>query len=330
VKKIFGVFMVIAAMAVFASAAFAAPDYTIKVGYIGSDTHPTMKAMKDVFVKEIEQGSKGKIKVELYPNAQLGGDREMSEAVQMGTLTMAIPSTSALAGFDKRIQALDLPYLFTTRENAFKAVDGILGSKLNAIMAAKGIDILGYQENGFRHVTNNKRPIKSPADLKGLKIRTMENPMHIAFFKELGANPTPMSWGELYTALQQGTVDAQENPYAMIDDGKFYEVQKYVSETGHVFSFEVLIANKKFIDKLPADLRTLVLKAAKDATIQQRKNMQKEESIFKAKVIKAGMKANTLSAADKKPFVAATAKVYKQFEKDLGPDLMAIVKQVQK
>lgn len=329
-KKIFGVFMVIAAMAVFASAAFAAPDYTIKVGYIGSDTHPTMKAMKDVFVKEIEQGSKGKIKVELYPNAQLGGDREMSEAVQMGTLTMAIPSTSALAGFDKRIQALDLPYLFTTRENAFKAVDGILGSKLNAIMAAKGIDILGYQENGFRHVTNNKRPIKSPADLKGLKIRTMENPMHIAFFKELGANPTPMSWGELYTALQQGTVDAQENPYAMIDDGKFYEVQKYVSETGHVFSFEVLIANKKFIDKLPADLRTLVLKAAKDATIQQRKNMQKEESIFKAKVIKAGMKANTLSAADKKPFVAATAKVYKQFEKDLGPDLMAIVKQVQK
>jgi len=330
VKKILAVFMVIAVMAVFAGAAFAAPDYTIKVGYIGSDTHPTMKAMKDVFVKQIEQGSKGKIKVELYPNAQLGGDREMSEAVQMGTLTMAIPSTSALAGFDKRIQALDLPYLFTTRENAFKAVDGVLGQKLNEIMAAKGIDILGYQENGFRHVTNNKRPIKTPADLKGLKIRTMENPMHIAYFKALGANPTPMSWGELYTALQQGTVDAQENPYAMIDDGKFYEVQKYVSETGHVFSFEVLIANKKFIDKLPADLRTLVLKAAKDATIQQRKNMQKEESVFKAKVIKAGMKANTLSAADKKPFVAATAKVYKQFEKDLGPDLMAVVKQVQK
>lgn len=329
-KKILAVFMVIAVMAVFAGAAFAAPDYTIKVGYIGSDTHPTMKAMKDVFVKQIEQGSKGKIKVELYPNAQLGGDREMSEAVQMGTLTMAIPSTSALAGFDKRIQALDLPYLFTTRENAFKAVDGVLGQKLNEIMAAKGIDILGYQENGFRHVTNNKRPIKSPADLKGLKIRTMENPMHIAYFKALGANPTPMSWGELYTALQQGTVDAQENPYAMIDDGKFYEVQKYVSETGHVFSFEVLIANKKFIDKLPADLRTLVLKAAKDATIQQRKNMQKEEGAFKAKVIKAGMKANTLSAADKKPFVAATVQVYKQFEKDLGPDLMAIVKQVQK
>ena len=329
-KKIISIVIVCLVSFVFASAAFAAPEYTIKVGSIVSETHADMIAMKKVFVPAIENGSKGKIKVELYPNAQLGGDREMSEAVQMGTLTMAIPSTSALAGFDKRIQALDLPYLFTTRENAFKAVDGILGSKLNAIMAAKGIDILGYQENGFRHVTNNKRPIKSPADLKGLKIRTMENPMHIAFFKELGANPTPMSWGELYTALQQGTVDAQENPYAMIDDGKFYEVQKYVSETGHVFSFEVLIANKKFIDKLPADLRTLVLKAAKDATIQQRKNMQKEESVFKAKVIKAGMKANTLSAADKKPFVAATAKVYKQFEKDLGPDLMAVVKQVQK
>ena len=191
----------------------------------------------------------------------------------MGTIQMAIPSTSALAGFDKRIQVLDLPYLFTTRKAAFDAVDGELGHKLNSYLAKKGFEVLGYQENGFRHVTNSKRPIKSPADLKGLKIRTMENPMHIAFFKELGANPTPMSWGELYTALQQGTVDAQENPYAMIDDGKFYEVQKYVSETGHVFSYEILIANKKFMDKLPADLRKVVVDAAHKAIMAQRASL---------------------------------------------------------
>ncbi|WP_455596710.1 DctP family TRAP transporter solute-binding subunit, partial [Cloacibacillus porcorum] len=204
-KKLLAAVTFIAIMA--AGAAFAAPEYTIKVGYIGSDTHPTMQAMK-VFAKDVDAGSKGKIKVELYPNAQLGGDRELCEGVQMGTIQMAIPSTSALAGFDKRIQVLDLPYLFTTRKAAFDAVDGELGQKLNAYLSKKGFEVLGYQENGFRHVTNSKRPIKTPADLKGLKIRTMENPMHIAFFKELGANPTPMSWGELYTALQQGTVDA--------------------------------------------------------------------------------------------------------------------------
>ncbi|MDY2985279.1 MAG: DctP family TRAP transporter solute-binding subunit, partial [Synergistes jonesii] len=199
-RRIFAVMVAIAIMA--AGAASAAPDYTIKVGYIGSETHPTMQAMK-TFAKDVEAGSKGKIKVELYPNAQLGGDRELCEGVQMGTIQMAIPSTSALAGFDKRIQVLDLPYLFTTRKAAFDAVDGELGQKLNSYLEKKGFFVLGYQENGFRHVTNSKRPIKSPADLKGLKIRTMENPMHIAFFKELGANPTPMSWGELYTALQQ-------------------------------------------------------------------------------------------------------------------------------
>ena len=326
-KKLLAAVTFMAIMA--AGAAFAAPEYTIKVGYIGSDTHPTMQAMK-VFAKDVDAGSKGKIKVELYPNAQLGGDRELCEGVQMGTIQMAIPSTSALAGFDKRIQVLDLPYLFTTRKAAFDAVDGELGQKLNAYLSKKGFEVLGYQENGFRHVTNSKRPIKTPADLKGLKIRTMENPMHIAFFKELGANPTPMSWGELYTALQQGTVDAEENPYAMIDDGKFYEVQKYVSETGHVFSYEILIANKKFMDKLPADLRKVVVDAAHKAIMTQRARLEKEEAAFKAKVTKAGLTANELTPEQKKPFVDATKKVYAQFENELGKEIMDIARKVQK
>ena len=326
-RRIFAVMAAIAVMA--AGAASAAPEYTIKVGYIGSETHPTMQAMK-TFAKDVEAGSKGKIKVELYPNAQLGGDRELCEGVQMGTIQMALPASSALAGFDKRVQVLDLPYLFTSRKTAFEALDGILGNKLNQYLLSKGFVVLGYQENGMRHVTNSKRPIKSPADLKGLKIRTMENPMHIAFFKELGANPTPMSWGELYTALQQGTVDAQENPYAMIDDGKFYEVQKYVSETGHVFSYEILIANKKFMDKLPKELNKLVADEAHKAIMAQRASMEKEEEAFKAKVTKAGLKANPLTPEEKKPFVEATKKVYVQFEKDLGKEIMDIARKVQK
>ena len=313
-----------------AGAAFAAPEYVIKVGSIVSETHADMLAMNKVFKPQVEKLSNGRIKVELYPNAQLGGDRELCEGVQMGTIQMVVSSTSALAGFDKRIQVLDLPYLFTTRKAAFDAVDGELGKKLNSYLEKKGFLVLGYQENGMRHVTNSKRPIKSPADLKGLKIRTMENPMHIAFFKELGANPTPMSWGELYTALQQGTVDAEENPYAMIVDGKFYEVQKYVSETGHVFSVTMLIANKKFMDKLPADLRGIIVKASHDFAAEQRKTIAGMENGFKNECIKAGMQANELTPEQKKPFVDATKKVYSQFEKDLGKEIMDIAKKVQK
>lgn len=323
--------LVVAALAVtLAGTAFAAPEFTIKVGYIGSDSHPTMQSMREIFVKQVEEGSQGKIKVELYPNAQLGGDRELCEGIQMGTIQMAIPASAPLAGFDKRMQALELPYLFTSRAAAFEATDGVLGQKLNEFMAAKGILVLGYQENGFRHVTNNKNPVHSPADLKGLKIRTMENPMHIAYFKALGANPTPMSWGELYTALQQGTVDAQENPYAMIDDGKFYEVQKFVSETGHVFSYEVLVASKAFMEKLPEDLRALVTKAATDAIMEQRRLMEREESVFKEKVLKAGMVCNELTPEEKAPFVAATEEVYPLFADDLTEEIMELIKQVQK
>ena len=329
-RRLLTAFVVVAMVAMMAGAAFAAQEYVIKVGYIGSDSHPTMKAMKEIFAKQVEEGSQGRIKVELYPNAQLGGDRELSEGVQMGTIQMAIPASAALAGFDKRMQALELPYLFTTRAAAFEAADGVLGRRLNEFMAAKGILVMGYQDNGFRHVTNNKKPVHSPDDLKGVKIRTMENPMHIAYFKALGANPTPMSWGELYTALQQGTVDAQENPYAMIDDGKFYEVQKYVSETGHVFSYEVLIASKAFMEKLPDDLRALVTTAATNAVMEQRRLMEQEESVFKDKVIKAGMVLNVLTAEEKAPFVAATEQVYPLFAKDLTEEIMELIKQVQK
>ena len=325
-KKILAAFVFVAVMA---GAAFADAEYTIKVGYIGSESHPTMQAMK-TFGDNVAKGSEGKIKVELYPNAQLGGDRELCEGVQMGTIQMAIPSTSALAGFDKRIQVLDLPYLFTTREAAFEAVDGELGQKLNEFLGKKGFYVVGYLGNGFRHVTNSKQPITKPEDLSGLKIRTMENPMHLAFFKELGANPTPMSWGELYTALQQGTVDAQENPYAMIDDGKFYEVQKYVSETGHVFSYEILIANKKFMEKLPEDLRALVIDEAQKAIATQRAAMKTEEANFKAKVIKGGLTANELTPEQKKPFVEKTKVVYAQFEGKLGTEIMDIARKVQK
>lgn len=327
-KKI--IVLVLISLVMFVSMAYAAPKYTIKVACIDSESHPTIVTLRKYFVPMVENGSNGQIKVEVYPNGQLGADREVAEAAQLGTIQIAIVASANLSGFANSVQVLELPYLFTSRKAAFEAVDGILGKKLNSDLAQKGLSVLGYMENGFRHVTNNKKPIRVPADLKGVKLRVQEIPMHIAYFKAVGANPAPLSWSELYTALQQGTMDAQENPYVMIVDGKLYETQKYVSETGHVFAYEMYVANKKFIDSLPADLKKLVIDAVKETTMQQRKAMVQEEVDCKAKCEKAGMKINTLTPAEKQEFVKLTAKVYPMFEKDLGKELMEIIKKVQK
>jgi tripartite ATP-independent transporter DctP family solute receptor len=317
-------------MALPAFSAGAATEYTIKVGSIVSDTHPDMVVMKSTFVPYVEGKSGGRIKVELYPNGQLGGDRELTESVQMGTLQIALPATSVLAGFDKRYQVLDLPFLFTTREAAFEALDGELGAKLNSLLPAKGFGCLGYIENGFRHITNNKKPVTQPDDLKGVKLRTMENAMHIAFFKRLGANPTPMSFGELYTALQQGTVDGQENPFTLIYESKFYEVQKYVSATGHVFSVVMLLSNKKFMDSLPDDLRKIVTDAAAEFVKEHRRVMPGAEDENMKVLRENGMAVNELTPEQKKPFLNATAPVYQEFEADLTKEIMDLAKKSQK
>jgi tripartite ATP-independent transporter DctP family solute receptor len=330
-RKIALLTVVVSLFCLFCTASFAAdPEYTIRVGSVVSETHADLIAMREVFVPQIERESGGRIKVELYPNGQMGADREMTEAVQMGTLHMGMPASSAMAGFDKRMQVLDLPYLFTSRESAFEALDGELGEKLDEYMMQKGIFNLGYVENGMRHAMNNKGPIRKPDDLKGLKMRTMENPMHMAYFKELGANPTPVSYGELYTALQQGVVDAAECPFALMTDSKFYEVQKYASETGHIFSVTLLIANKDFIEKLPDDLRAIVVKAGHDYAVAQRKLIAGMESDFKKELREKGMQINELTPDEKKPFVDATVKVYAQFEDQLGKEIMDIAKKVQK
>jgi tripartite ATP-independent transporter DctP family solute receptor len=332
-KNFFTLSMVLAccalSLAYFAGGA-AAAEYTLKVGSIVSDTHPDMVIMKNTFIPYIEEKSGGRIAVELYPNGQLGGDRELSESVQMGTLEMALPATSALAGFDKRFQVLDLPFLFTTREAAFEALDGALGAKLNSLLPERGFVGLGYIENGFRHITNNRKPITQPADLDGLKLRTMENAMHIAFFRRLGATPTPMSFGELYTALQQGTVDGQENPYTLIFESKFFEVQKYASATGHVFSLVILLGSQRFLDSLPADLRQVVIDAAAAFVKEHRRVMPDVEVENTRLLTENGMVINELTPEQKKVFVEATAPVYEQFEADLTEEIMELARNAQK
>lgn len=307
-----------------------AADYTIKVGTIQPESHPDCVLMREVFQKYVEENSGGRIKVELYPNAQMGGDREMAEAVQLGILQMALPVTSITASFEKSFNVVELPYLFTTRESAFEALDGELGKELDKRLLKTGMMNLGYFENGFRHITNNKRPIYSPEDLKGLKIRTMEVPPHIAFFKELGANPTPMSFGELYTALQQGTVDGQENPIVLIHDSRFYEVQKYCSLTGHVFSVVHILTNKSFIDNLPSELQEVVKEGTRRFVARHREVMPQEEEELIVELQNKGMKINDLTPEQKKPFVEAAHAIYEQFKGEIGEDIIALAEKVAK
>lgn len=301
--------------------AFAAATI-MKIGSTDSEFHPNSVALSKAFKPYVEEKSGGKIKVELFFNSQLGGMRELVEGMQMGTIQGCISTSSAMAGFEKRLQVIDLPFLFTTKKAAFAALDGDLGKKLNEGLLAKKIVVLAYGDNGFREMTNNRKPIYTPEDMKGLKIRTMENPMQISTFKLLGANPTPISYSELYTALQQKTVDAQENSPVNIYDAKLQEVQKYLSLTSHQFSTDLFVTSKTFMDKLPKDLQTIIVAGGKEYAKMQRSIFQKEEDSLVDKLKKEGMQVNTLTPEQKEMFVKMTRPVYEQYKKDIGDDIL--------
>lgn len=247
-----------------------ASETVLKIGHVEPEDRSTHKALLN-FKKKVEERSKGSLKIEIYPNGALGGDVQLSEAVATGSLDMALPSTSVLTTYNDEFGVLDMPYLFKSSEAAFKALDGDVGKELNGKIASKGIDILGYSYNGPRSTTSKVKPIVTPEDLKGLKMRVMESPIFIDFYKTLGANPTPMSFTELYTGLQQGTVEAQENPPSLTFANKFYEVQKYSTIDEHVHNFLAFLINDAKFKSLSADNQKILQEEAKAYVDEQRK-----------------------------------------------------------
>ncbi len=298
-----------------------AATYKMKIHSVGSEQHPSTPALQEL-KKYIEEKSKGQIQVAIHINASLGGDRQATEAMQLGTLEAGIIGSSILATFEPKFNIFEFPFLFKDDATAKKLIDGELGESLNKELLKQDLRIIGYGVNGFRHVTNNRGPIKKPDDIKGLKIRTMENPIHIATFKAFGANPTPMNFGELYTALSQKTVDAQENPINLIYTSKFYEVQKYLSLTGHLYAVAPLTVSEIFFSKLPKDLQKIVLDAGKFYKDTQRKLTVQEEQKMLADLKKSGMAVNELTNAEKAEFQKLAQPVYKQFESKVGKDLL--------
>src|SRR5262249_26956065 len=245
-----------------------------------------------------------------------GAERESVEGVQLGTIDLTLTSTGPLPNFVPDVAILDIPFLFKDYAQARAVLDGPIGQELLKKFEAKGMVALGWAENGFRHMTNSKREVKAPEDLKGLKMRTMENPIHIAAYKEFGILPTPMAFSEVYTALQQGTVDGQENPLSVITSAKLDQVQKYLSLTGHVYSPAVFLMNKAQWDKLSDADKQAFLAAAKEAVKANRARVDEDEARAVADLRAKGM--NVAENLDKAKFQAVLAPVYADFGTRFG------------
>ncbi|MGE5583735.1 MAG: TRAP transporter substrate-binding protein [Bacillota bacterium] len=284
---------VLAVTLILSNLVFAAP-IKIRISDCNSMTHPQTIGLQ-IFKQYVESRTKGAITVAIYPNSQLGAEVESVQQVKAGSLEMATASAGPLTSFNKNFMVLDIPFAFDNYETAWMVLDGPMGQKLLDSCEKVGLKGLAYMENGFRHVTNNVRPITTVEDFKGLKIRTMEAPNHIENFKRLGANPTPVPWSELYMAMQQGIVQGQENPLANIWEVKMYEVQKYCSLTGHIYDPMPLVANLAWFKKLPKDYQTIIEKGAILGQNYSRfVNKQREEELIDLLVSK-GMKVNNVS-----------------------------------
>ncbi len=312
-------------VALFASAAFGA-QFTINAGIGLNDKSAQFQSLQ-YFKEVVEKNSDGKIEVVLFHSSQLGDDRNMMEALKMGTQEMTCPSTAPMTAFINAFKIYDLPFIFANEEVADYILDGPVGKKLLDMLPDQGLVGLAYWENGFRMLTNSSHPVVTPEDLKGLKIRTMENPIHLAAFRTMGANPTPMAFGELFSAMQQKVVDGQENPWGTIFLQNFFEVQKYATDTGHVYSPFVLLISKKFWDKLPDDLKAVVQDAADQSKVHNRALNRKMNAEYLEK-LKEKMDVVILTPEQKAAFQEACRPIYEQFGKDIGEDLIKEVQEL--
>ena len=299
----------------FGLVAGAAAQTTMRISIsVAADSHQDNAI--DTFAKEVEKRTQGRYKVQTFYNGALGGERESIEAVQLGTQELAFSSSGPVPNFVPETKILDVPFLFRDKAHARAVLDGPIGDELLKKFEPKGFKALAWAENGFRHMTNSKRSVNSPDDLKGLKMRTMENPVHIAAYKAFGIITTPMAFPEVFTALQQGTVDGQENPLPVIISAKFDQVQKHLSLTGHVYSPAIFVMNKGAFDKLSAADKQAFIDAAKEGTKANRARVDEDDAKGVADLRSKGM--TVVDNVDKAKFQAALTGVNAQFEKEFG------------
>ncbi|GBU09284.1 2,3-diketo-L-gulonate-binding periplasmic protein [Gammaproteobacteria bacterium] len=288
----------------------------IKVGHGASESYHMHKAWLK-FSDVLKDLSNGNIVVEIFPNGQVGGDRELIESVQSGIIDMTSPSSDILAGWDTVYSITGLPFIFEDRASALRVLNGDLGKALLENAVNLELVGLGWMENGVRQITNNKRAIRTPDDLKGVKIRTMQVAAHIELFKLMGANPTPMSFNEVYSALQQGVIDGQENPLGHIYQSRFYEVQNFLTMSEHVYTTHIVLANPDFYANFTDEEKSWIDQALKQAVDYQQDLVTKEEDADLAAIEKAGLTITRLTIDERKAFQQISLPLIDQFRQKI-------------
>ncbi len=299
------------------------PEYTIRFAHIENDFTGTAQGV-EVFKKYVEEDSNGRIAVEILGSGSMGGEREIVESVTMGTIEGGMANTSLFSPYLPNWNIFDLPYLFKDREDWAAKVDGGMGKFLTEETSKINIKILSYFDGGFRVITNTKRPIESMEDFKGMKNRVGESPIMIDTHNALGDNPVPMAFGEIYTALQQGTIDGVDTSVIYVQDGNFQEVTNYCTLTNHLALQVMTFINEDFFNSLPADLQEIVLKAADKTTAEQRKiAVEVDEKAMKV-LEDAGVKINTPSPEFMAQMIAATRSVVDAYKDQIDPKLLEL------
>lgn len=319
------IFILAAALCAFAA------DKPIEIAY-GHGFMPTTPQHKSAlkFKELVEQRSGGGIKINVFPSGQLGSAKDMFESLQMGTQQIALLPTARISGFAPKLQLFDLPFLFPNKTVAYKVFDGPIGSELLATLEPKGVKGVAIYEDGFKHFTCAK-PVAKLEDFKGRKFRTMESPIIMEQFKSLGSNPTPIDFGELYNALQQGVVDGQENPLVTIVNMKFYEVQKYVILSSHAYLGHVLMFSKPWYDALSPERQKLLTEVGRELAVWERALVEEEEKGYLATIKAFGNNIVQFPESELKRLRDATKSVYRIAESVVGKDLIdKTVKEVER
>lgn len=305
----------------FSFAAFGKP-IVVKFSHVVANDTPKGKAAQ-YLKKLVEERTDGRMKVEIYPNASLYGDRDAIEALQMNAIQLAAPSFSKFTGFVPELQIFDLPFLFNDDDHLHKVLDGEVGQEILDLVGQKGLVGLAYWDNGFKQISDKQRPLIKPSDAKGLKFRIMSSKVLEAQFKVIGANPQVLPFSEVYSALQQGVVDGQENTLSNIYTKKFHEVQNYMTLSNHGYLGYLLVSNKMFINKLPEDLKETFLGAVKDATEYARKIAKEVNQDYLEKIKESGkVEITTLTPEQRQVWKDKMMEIYPEFYDVIGKDLI--------
>ena len=299
--------------------------FKLKLGHVAPTDEPYHQAAEK-FAELVNKNTGGAVQIQIFPNSLLGGQRELLEGLQLGSVDITLTTAAVLSSFLPKTQVIELPFMFRDREHVYKVVDGPLAKEIYDGDDKKKMKVIDTWENGFRNITNNVRAIEKPEDMKGVKIRVMENKMYIEMFKALGANPTPMARGELFTGLQTKVVDGQENPLGQIYTSRFYEVQKYATLSGHTYSPEVVVFSLATWKKIPAKHQEVILKASAEARQYNRELSAKMDQEFVGKLKEKGMTVTALTAQQIVPFQEKMMPVWDMFADKIGKDLIQKIK----